>query len=466
MAGCRQNVLTGLLVFMLVMAGSAWAFDPPTAWMRADWSSDAPHLKDAGIEPRVLGAVIGKRMLIFRHPPRNVSLPGPNGLRQFSDAHYATAVARVDIPAAQARRLLRNFAGYKSVFPLMTESESQTVDGRNVVTRYRIDMPLPIASFQMDFRVKNRIEDDGSISSMLIDGQAESMLAMLGGVSDSLKDQPSLSRWEVFPVDADHALIAFTFWDQVQFKSWLAKIIRKEYPEITEVAPYIASAGALEAIRSKYSYPDMVRETEQAPGYDALQGLQPFVERFVPRGQVVVLYPEPSLRDPGQSGYLRYVTVIGHVGATPEQSRTLLTTYERLPEAVPELKHITVTPEGAKTSLDLKLRIGLSIIGFPLKVGLVNQWASVSRLEFKRSSGEMEKISGACEWRPDSDGTLMLASTANVLGDDAPWLLRMFHNIVDQVPYAGDLTMMVVQQITMLRMRKWVEKQAAPAAKG
>jgi hypothetical protein len=456
----RKTLRIFLLLAVILASATSHALEAPAAWMRAEWSSTAPHLKDAGIDPKALGAVIGKRMLVFRHAPRNLSIPGPAGPRNFTDVRFVTAVAEVDLPAVRVRHLLRDFAGYKNVFPLMTEAETQAVDGRNVVTRYRLNMPLPIASFQVDFRLKNRLEEDGSLSSMLVDGQAESMLAMLGGMTDSLRDQPSLARWEIFPVDADHTLIAFTLWDQVQFKSWLAKMIRKEYPEMTEIMPYIAVVGALEAIRGKFSYPDMVPESVQAPGFEALQGLQPFVARFAAQGLVVVLYPEPGLREPGASGYLRYVSVAGHIQAPVEQTRTLLTTYDRLREPIPELRRIKATPSGQRVALDLKLRIGLSVIGFPLEVSLLNQWASGSRLEFHRTAGEVEKIYGACEWQAQDGGTLMLASTANVLGDDAPWLLRMFHKMVGQVPYAGDISMMVVQQIAIMRMSGWVEKQA------
>jgi hypothetical protein len=459
-----QSVL--LFVLLSLHCSQVLALAPPAAWMRADWSSDAPHLADAGIDPQAVGAVIGKRLLLVRQAPRNTSMPGEGGERRFSNARYVTAMARMDLPAADARHLLLNYAGYKDFFPLMTQSEVLNADGRNLVTRYRLEMPLPIANFTVDFRVKNRLEADGSVSAMLIDGEAKSMLAMIGGVTDSLRNQPSLVRWEVFPLDKNHCLVSFTFWDHIAFDNWLARQIQKAYPELSELTPYIASLGVLEAMRAKYSLPDFVHESRQVPGYTALDGLGPIAERLSVNGPAMVLYPEPALRNPQAEGYLRYVSVINRVHAPLEQARTLSTQYSRLPEAFPELKAIKTVPRGNATQLDLRLWLGIKILGFPLKVSLLNQFSSPNRLEFQRVQGEMQQIYGACEWRPEGQAdTLMLVSGANVLGKEAPWLLRMFHNMISEVPYAGEISMMVVQEVAVMRLNEWMQKQQAAAAK-
>jgi len=451
-----------LALILLLLGSGAAALTPPAPWMRADWTSSAPHLADIGIDPQALGAIIGKRLLVVRQTPRSTSMPGEHGERHFANARYVTALARIDLAAPVARHMLLNFSSYKDFFPLMTQSEVQAADGKNSVTRYRLEMPLPIANFVVDFRIKNKLEADGSISSMLIDGEAESVLAMIGGVSDSLRNQPSVVRWEVFPLDKNHSLIAFTFWDQVAFDSWLARQVRKAYPELTELTPYIAAVGVLEAIRSKYSLPDFVHETRQAPGYAELDGLQPIVERMSAFGPAVVLYPEPALRDPEAEGYLRYVSVVNRVHAPLEQARSLSTRYESLPKAFPELKGIKTVARGSGTELDLRLWMGISVLGFPLKLSLLNQWAAPNRLDFQRLSGEMQELYGTCEWQPEGQAdTLMLVSGANVLGDEAPWLLRMFHHMIGEVPYAGEISMMVVQEVAVMRLNEWMQKQLA-----
>lgn len=449
-----------LLCLLISLCRPALAATPLAPWMQADWTSDAPHLRDTGIDPQQAGAAIGKRLLLVRLPPRTTNLPGEGGPRQFRDARYVVGLARIDLSADKARRLLQDFSSYKNFIPLMTEAEVLAAQGNNVVTRYRLEMPLPIANFVVDFRVKNKIDADGSITSTLIDGQAESVLAMIGGVTDSLKNQPSSVRWEIFPLDKFHSLVAFTFWDQVNFDNWIARQIKKVYPEMGEVTPYIATLGVLEGLRSRYSLPEFVHESHQAPGYADLGGLQNTVERMSSNGAAVVLYPEPALRNPDADGYLRYVTVVNHVRAPLATARTLSTNYPRLPEAFPELKHVQTGTQGNGTVLDLHLRVGIKVLGFPLDVSLLNQWANPNRLEYQRLRGQMQELYGACEWRPEGPAdTLMVTSAANVLGDEAPWLLRMFHHMTSEVPYAGEISMMVVQQVALMRLDDWMLKQ-------
>lgn len=455
MQGWRR--LLGALLGLLALSASA-----DDGWMRADWAPTLPHLADAGLEPRTLGNLVGNRLFLFRQAPRETVLPGPQGPRRFADTRYVTAVARVDIPAEQARAVLQDFAGYRNLFPLMKKAEVQAVDGANVLSADRLSMPLPVASFQVGLRLKNRLESDGSIVSMLVDGQAESTLAMLGGFTDTLRSQPAAARWEVFPLDARHALIALSVWSGVELQSGLAQKVAAQYPEIRELNSYIFAAGALEAVRSKYTTAAPLRETTQAPGFAALDGLQPLIDRLSANGQVVVIHPEPL---PGEGGSLRYVTVIAPIHRSLERTVDLATQFPRMGEALPEVKKVTVTPRGADFDVALKTQLGVSLLSFPLDMTLLNHRASPTRLEFQRSGGQVARIYGAMEWRSlSANNTLMLSSSAQVLGDDGPWLLRNFYKIVGLVPYAGSITLMSAQQIALMRLRTWAEAQPADAA--
>jgi len=194
-------------------------------WMLADWKNDTPHLADLGLAPAAFANRLDNRLIVFAHPLRDITLPGPKGLRRFGNARFVSAVAVVDTPAPTLRQRMRDFAGYKSLFPMLTESDVVAVDGSNLVTRFRVDIPLPaLATIAIDFRVKQTLESDGSISGMLIDGQAKSLIAMLGGMTDELADQPVLTRWEFLPVDANRSLLVFTYWDRIELKSFLRAI--------------------------------------------------------------------------------------------------------------------------------------------------------------------------------------------------------------------------------------------------
>jgi len=457
-AANMPEILNKLLILIVILTiPVARAMPPPEPWMRADWTPSAPRFHDSGLDPQALGNALGHRLLAFRWPAQTTVLPGAGGPHTFANAQYVSAVARLDIPARQGLRLLHDFDNYKNLFPLMTESSVEAQDGRNVITRNRIELPLPVASFKMDFRVKNRIEDDGSVASMLVDGQASSALAMLGGASESLRDQPSLSRAEIIPLDAGHCLIVFTWWERYELTSWIALMVQREYPEIVELTPYIAVAGALEAIREKYSFPDDSRETTSPPEYSDFNGLQNIVERYSAWGPVVILHPEPGLHAPGSS-YLRYVSVAGRLHRSLDDSRRQLTSYSRLPEALPEIRKVSASPQGQDTDLALQLHIGLSVIGFPLDLGLHNHWNNPARLDFTRTSGDLARLYGSCEWQAEGQDTLLIATSADSIDQHAPWLLGMFHHMIEQVPYAGEITLMVVQEIALLRLEKWVGK--------
>lgn len=295
-----------ILLLMLAAAGQSFAAAKIKPWMLADWENPAPHLADTGLKPTEIVDAIGQRMLLFPHPARDISIPGEKGPRRFAQARFITAVSRVDLPAATLRRRMQDFSGYKHLFPMLTDSDVMALEGRKVVARYRIEIPLPaLATISVDFRIKHTIEADGSISALLIDGRAESLIAMLGGVTDELADQPMVSRWEVLPVDARRSLLVFTYWDRVELKSYFARKFMAEYPEVRVVGPYIVAAGAAEAIHRNYVSPVIVNKELEPPGMEALASMRYLMSTFSKNGTVAVLEPELAVGSPQKVTPLR-----------------------------------------------------------------------------------------------------------------------------------------------------------------
>lgn len=434
-------------------------------WMMADWENPTPHLADLGVTPRELAGTIGKRLVILPHPLRDISIPGSRGPRAFSKARFVTAVSRVDLPVQTLRRRMQDFSGYKHLFPLLTGSDVMALDGKNVVARYRVEIPLPaLATFTVDFRIKHAMEADGSISALLIDGKAESLIAMLGGMTDELADQPVLSRWEFLPVDDQHSLLVFTYWDRVELKSFFARKFMEAYPELKVVGPYMVAAGASEPIHRLFTTARPAAAEPPPPGMAQLGKMQALMERLSSNGQVVVLEPEqtpPSV--PQKVPPLRYVAVATRIQAPPASSRSWATRYERLPDALKELKLHDVDDKGRQINLDMTLKFAVLLIRFSIDMDVLNTWVTPDRLEFRRSKGELAQLWGSSEWHPvtGSDDTLMLISAGHEVGDEAPLILRMAHKISERVPYADQIVSLAVQMVVMERLKPWIEKNAA-----
>jgi hypothetical protein len=141
----------------------------------------------------------------------------------------------------------------------------------------------------------------------------------------------------------------------------------------------------------------------------------------------------------------------------------MMTDYPDLPGVMKELKGIEVNDRGREIDLDLDIRFAFMVIRFSLDMGLRNTWVSPERLEFRRTSGGLARLSGAAEWHPlpDSPHTLVLTTIAHEVGDEAPLVLRLAHRIVERIPFAEALASMGVQIVVMERMKPWVEHQAA-----
>lgn len=447
----------------LLLPTLAWAAKVP-AWALQPWQNPAPHFADLGVSPAALAQALEGRLITAAHAPRNISLPSAKGLRHFQQARFVSSIARVDLPATTLRRRLQDFTDYRSIFPLLTQSEVVTLNDRDVISRYRLEIPLPaMITFAIDVRMKNRLEEDGSISVMLLDGKAESLLAILGGATDELAHQPVVGRWEFVPVNDRQSLVVFTYWDQVKLKSFFARKVAEEYPELDVVRPYILTAGAVEALHRQFVTPRLDPREQDPPGLATMSKLSALLGRWSQNGPVALLEPEQTGIHKARLP-LRYSTVIKNVTAPAAQSRHLTTQYARLVEPHKELKNISVKSRENGADLGLDIRVALSIIRFSIAVDLATTWEGPTRLAFHRTAGELARVRGAAEWHTlaDDKQTLMLVSVAHELGEEAPLILRMAHKITSQVPYADTLGMMIVQMVAMERMKPWIEKQLSP----
>lgn len=453
------------LLFLMLSSSGVMAAAKIAPWMMADWENPAPHLADAGIAPKDVADSIGPRLMLFSHAPRDVSLPGAKGSRRFTGARFVSAVARVDLPAPTLRRRLQDFAGYKNLFPMLTQSEVMALDARKVVARYRVEVPLPaLATVTVDFRIRHNIEADGSVSALLLDGRAESLIAMLGGMTDELSDQPVLSRWEVLPIDAKRSLLVFTYWDRIELKSFFSRKLTEAYPELRVVGPYVVAAGAAEAVHRSFVSPQQVSQDIVPPGMASLAGARFFMNELSRHGAVVFLEPEMVLAPTLKTTPLRYSSVATRLRASPAAARKQATQYAQLPEAIKEIKSVEVQDRGQQVDLGLDISAGLLMLRFSLDLDVRNTWVSPERLEFRRTRGNLAQLRGASEWHAVGDDTLMLTSAAHELGPDAPLLLRLAHRIVDSVPYGDTLGGMAAQMIIMERMRPWIEAHANASA--
>jgi hypothetical protein len=449
------------LFFLMLASSGAIAAAKIAPWMMADWENPAPHLADAGIAPKDVADSIGPRLMLFSHAPRDVSLPGAKGLRRFTGARFVSAVARVDLPATTLRRRLQDFASYKGLFPMLTQSEVMALDMRKVVARYRVEVPLPaLATITVDFRIRHNLEADGSVSALLLDGRAESLIAMLGGMTDELADQPVLSRWEALPIDARHSLLVFTYWDRIELKSFFARKLMEAYPELKVVGPYMVAAGAAEAVHRNFVSPQQVSQDITPPGMASLAGARFFMNELSRHGAVVFLEPEMVLAPSLKTTPLRYSAVATRLRASPAVARKQATQYAQLPDVIKEIKSVEVQDRGQQVDLALDISAGLMMLRFSLDLDVRNTWVSPERLEFRRTRGNLAQMRGASEWHAAGDDTLMLISAAHELGPDAPLLLRLAHRIVDSVPYGDTLGGMAAQMVIMERMRPWIEAHA------
>lgn len=452
------------LVILSLFSSTAFAAVP--AWMLAPWDSPAPHLKDLGYEPTALAKSIDRRLVVLAHAPRDITVPSAKGARFFPKARFVSAVSRVDIPAATLRRRLQNFTDYRSLFPLVTQSTVEAMEGNNVVSRYRVEIPLPaLGNFTIDVRVKNKIEEDGSISVMLLDGKAESLLAILGGATDELAGQPVVIRWEVVPVSARQSLLVMTYWDQVRLKSFFARKIDEIYPELNTIRPYMVAAGSAEALHRLFSNTVLSTQEAAPPGKSSFDSLNAVLAEGVKNGPALILEPEQVVLS-GKKSPLRYATVAYPIAASVPLSRTLSTRYSRLVESQKELKNITVKERERGADLGLEITVSILLLRISVDLDLATNWEDTDRLEFHRTAGQIARLRAAAEWHPlqDEQNTLMFVTIGHELGNDAPFFLRMAHRITEQVPYADTLGMALVQMVAMERMKKWVEKQTPPKA--
>lgn len=457
-----MRLLSTLLgLWLSLVAFSLHAADTPAPWMMANWTSEAPRLRDLGLAPAEVATAVDQHVLTFAHPLRSVSVPGPQGLRRYPNARFVSSVVRIDLPAPTLKAILFDVHRSPDFSRLITGTKLIASDGRNAVARYRVEVPLPVLSVKADFRIKHLIEDD-SVSSILLDGHAKSLLAFLGGMTEDLSEQPGLSRVEVLPVDESHSLAVVTAWSNFQPTSWFTRLALKEYPEIRVVAPYVGTAAVAEAIRHRLN-PALPRQEDAPPSFGQLPRLRPLLERLSQHGAVALMHPRYNGQDPAyKTPALRYVSVASRVNLPAERARALSTSYPRLPEVFREIRSLNTAPRPDGADLDLRLRVGVSVLTIPFDLQTRTSWASPNRLEFLSTAGDLERFQGAAEWWPRGNDSLMFVSAGFLIGDDAPFFARMAHRIIKDVPFADELAALAGQMVAMLRMQPWLERQPAP----
>jgi len=175
-----------------------------------------------------------------------------------------------------------------------------------------------------------------------------------------------------------------------------------------------------------------------------------------------VMEPEQAVATGLKVAPLRYVSMATRLQAPVAESRRLATSYGRLPEVLKELSRINANDRGHQVDLDLTVKFAFMVIRFSLDLDVLNTWVTPDRLEFRRTAGDLAQLRGASEWHAvaGSKDALMLISVAHEVGEEAPFIVRMAHKIVDRIPCIDSLTSMAVQMVVMERMKPWIEKSA------
>ncbi len=422
-----------------------------------EWVSPLPKVVESGIDLKAVeGMIDDNGQFIFRRNPQTITCWTKGETKSFSDGIVVTAVKIVHAPIEEVRKTIKDYSLISRIQSQHTNVETVCKRDNHTLYRYNQEYKMGVITLESDFLIQQTVESDGSISTLLHDGDVDAQI----------------QRWEFFELDGERTMLALTFWSAYSTARFAFKVLMAVMSESHLIAPVMFCSMYLEQY-SDYIQKDWVtrnlshqnsREEPVIPIYTkelSSEGRK-LIDSMVVNG-AVFLRTYQIIPVHGKLQRMMTLSIFDMLNVPYDQAVPIISDMKNLPDAIPIVKSINkkTHPEGTLTKVNY--RIGK----FPILIPLNTQqrYAKIEKnyLAFENpgEGGAYAPYLGVYEWDQinspctgGEDATLYIYSHGLKVGPEANFYIRTLGKLMPD----SESVQLVFSAIIIVETRiKWIE---------
>lgn len=384
---------------------------------------------------------IDNRQLVLLHDGRSVLTPtGEKNVR------FVSSIVTLDTSIENVRSTVTDYDNYTDFLPTLQDAEVKSTNGDTTTVNLDLILRLGVINPELDYTLKYYPGSGKDLLWERTDGDISS----------------SYGRWEFQELSDTRTLVAYTSWSDFTNLGLAVDTVLWAQPDLKTAIPVSQSAVVMENLKDHLAHntnPDtdqIVGKSPEIPLF-AKNTIPPQITEFTEIGTPMIIHPDQQiLEKSGSTLDLSFVTAIGTAKGNLNQSKELLTRFEKFPDFVEQVYSVESTRTDTGFRADWTLDMGLGLLSVGIDYSLDYRWKNKNSLVFRRTSGDLDHVYGALEWVPlQENETLFFYTTATQIGERAGYLVKLGNLIPNKQIVIG----VSAGALAVEKQMKWVNDQ-------
>ncbi len=422
-----------------------------------DWESPLPKVIGSDIDLKEVEKLIGERgQFIFRRKARPLTCLVEGKMKTYEGGVIVSSMKIINSPVDKVKEIIKDYSIINDIQSQHTNLKFVSKKGNHTVYSYNQQYKYGIITLNTDFLVQQTLENDGSISTMLHEGDVESQI----------------QRWEFLALDEERTMLILTFWSAYSTAKFSFKILLAVMAESHLIAPVMYCSMYLEQY-SDYIQKGLPQQEVAAENIKEKPELTFYTEQLSDKGRVlmeslvakgaVYLRTYQFVKDRSKLERISTVTKFVMLNVPFDQAAPVISDMCNLTESIQLVKSVKHKETPERVISRTKYRIGK----FPISISFFTQQTfnetENNHLTFRNPGveGAFSPYAGAYEWSRmdekntgEKDSTLYIFSHILKVGPDANFPVRTLGKLMPD----SDNVMLVFSTIVIVEPRiRWIE---------
>ncbi len=454
-----NKIIVSVIIFFFYGLCPVFAAKSDKITQPVEWHNPLPRITDFGFDFKEVENIIGDNgQFIYISDPKEITCWTKKGEKKYPAEHIVTAVKIVHAPVEKVRATISDYSLINKIKP--QHKNVELISKKDNHTLYSFDQVYKLSFITMNsnFILQQTLENDGSISTLLHEGDVESQV----------------TRYEFIPLDENKTIIALTFWTALSTAKFKYKVVLAAMPESNLLAAISFPSMTIEQV-TNYIDKDWLNERNlklskknidnkiDIPLYTkklSTKGRQ-LIESLVPGGYVCLRTLQSAKVHGEEMRDLKFCTIFDNFNVPSEYAGPVVFDFNTFPESIPAVTSMKTekVPEG--TWLRLKYNYGKSYFPIPMSTYQLFSFIGDNIMTFTNPSGEgaFSPFSGAYEWcqmNNNKDAILFTLTQTFRVGPEANFFIRTFNKLI---PDAENMLMASGGITTIEARKKYIEKK-------
>ncbi len=426
-----------------------------------EWESPLSKVSDLNLDYKEIINLIGENgQFTFARDPRSITTWTKKGVNTFQGEYVVTNMKVVHAPLEKVRDVVKDYSIIEKVQSQHTNVKFVSKKNNHILYSFKQVYDVSIMKLKCDFLVQQTIEEDGSISIMLHEGDVDAQVL----------------RWEFIPLDDNRTVVSLTFWAGYDTARFMFQIFLKiaGIPESHLMATIVYSTMYLKqyadyidkewlAERALRIDENNIHPEPQIPLYE--QELSPkskqLIEALVTKGKVYTRTYQSAMVQGKEMHDLMLVSVFDDINVPVEHAEPYITDITNFTDSTRAVTSMKLRKAPYEKCYRSKVRYGKFPFVLPLSVDIEFSEANKNSMSWKNPGLESAFVpfSGRWEWQSlsnNNDATFFAGSLMIRVGPDANFFVNLVNKAMPDAEAVMNLAGWTI--MTLEERRKWIEK--------